>query len=185
MMYGNHPFAHLYPSEEMLRGFTLDRAKAFHSTNYGAQRAHLFVSGVFDARAVEAAIRSAFGEWAQGPAPTENPPVLASRQQVEVIDRTGSVQSSIWMGVPAADPSNPDWIRMNLPQLGSLPSLLVWGMRDWCFTPECLDRFAAVWPDAEAHRLADVGHWVVEDAPDDAHQLVESFLRRTDAHVRR
>jgi haloalkane dehalogenase len=80
---------------------------------------------------------------------------------------------------------HPTWetlgaIEDRLPELASLPVLLVWGMRDWCFTPECLDRFVAAWPRAEAHRLADVGHWVVEDAPDDAERLVSEFLRRTD-----
>ena len=44
-----------------------------------------------------------------------------------------------------------------------------------------LDRFAAVWLHAEIHRLADVGHWVVEDAPDEAASLLEEFLRRTEA----
>ena len=41
-------------------------------------------------------------------------------------------------------------------------------MRDWCFRPDCLERFEQAWPQAEVHRLADVGHWVVEDAPDEA-----------------
>jgi haloalkane dehalogenase len=81
---------------------------------------------------------------------------------------------------------HPTWntleaIETRLPQLADLPQLLVWGMRDWCFTPECLDRFTQAWPTAEVHRLADVGHWVVEDAPDEAEQVVADFLRRTDA----
>ncbi len=67
-----------------------------------------------------------------------------------------------------------------LPSLADLPATLIWGMRDWCFTPACLDRFAAVWPHATMHRLADAGHWVVEDAPDDTEQLLTDFLARTD-----
>ena len=42
--------------------------------------------------------------------------------------------------------------------------------------PDCLERFVAAWPDAQVHRLADVGHWVVEDAPEDALPIVEKFL---------
>ncbi len=81
---------------------------------------------------------------------------------------------------------HPTWqtlaeIEDRLPTLAGVPAMLVWGMRDWCFTPECLQRFVAAWPGAEVHRLADVGHWVVEDAPDDSQRLVEGFLRRTDA----
>jgi haloalkane dehalogenase len=81
---------------------------------------------------------------------------------------------------------HPTWetlgaIEDRLPELDAMPALLVWGMRDWCFTPACLDRFAAVWPHAEVQRLDDVGHWVVEDAPDEAARLLEDFLRRTDS----
>ena len=79
---------------------------------------------------------------------------------------------------------HPTWqtladIERGLPQLASLPQLLVWGMRDWCFTPECLDKFVEHWPGAEVHRLADVGHWVVEDAPEESQQLLSTWLKRT------
>jgi zinc protease len=72
------------------------------------------VSGVFNAREIEQAIRDAFGSWAEGPAATENPPVITAKQQVDVIDRANSVQSSIWMGLPVADPKNADWVKMNV-----------------------------------------------------------------------
>lgn len=79
-------------------------------------------------------------------------------------------------------PRHPTWhtlgeIEDALPNLNHLPQLLVWGMRDWCFTPACLEKFLSVWPQAEVHRLADVGHWVVEDAPGEASQLLQEFLR--------
>jgi zinc protease len=114
IMYGSHPFANVFPSEEMLRGFTVARVKEFHSKNLGARRARLYVSGVFNAREIEQAIRDAFGSWAEGPAATENPPVITAKQQVDVIDRANSVQSSIWMGLPVADPKNADWVKMNV-----------------------------------------------------------------------
>ena len=80
--------------------------------------------------------------------------------------------------------SHPTWdtlgeIEDGLPSVANLPQLLVWGMQDWCFTPECLERFCAVWPEAEVHRLADVGHWVVEDAPAESAALLGDFLERT------
>jgi cis-3-alkyl-4-acyloxetan-2-one decarboxylase len=70
-------------------------------------------------------------------------------------------------------------IERQLPQLAAVPSCLIWGMRDWCFRHDCLDRFLAAWPGAEAHGLADVGHWVVEDAPEEALGLVKTFVERT------
>ena len=80
--------------------------------------------------------------------------------------------------------NHPTWqtlaeIETELPSLTALPKLLVWGMRDWCFTPACLEKFCDIWPQAEVHRLTDVGHWVVEDAPEDAQRLVGNFLNGT------
>ncbi len=85
--------------------------------------------------------------------------------------------------IPLSD-RHPTWqtlaeIEQGLPQLAALPQLLVWGMRDWCFTPECLDKFLEFWPAAEIHRLADVGHWAVEDAPEESQQLLEKWLQHT------
>jgi cis-3-alkyl-4-acyloxetan-2-one decarboxylase len=80
-------------------------------------------------------------------------------------------------------PAHPTWqmlakIERDLPKLAELPISLVWGMRDWCFRPDCLERFLAAWPNAEAHRLSDVGHWVVEDAPEESLAILEEFLLR-------
>ncbi len=69
-----------------------------------------------------------------------------------------------------------DSIETQLPSLADRPALLIWGMRDWCFRPDCLDRFIEAWPQAEVHRLSDVGHWVVEDAPEESLAIVEEFL---------
>ena len=69
-------------------------------------------------------------------------------------------------------------IELKLPTLADRPSCLIWGMRDWCFRPDCLDRFVEAWPRTEVHRLADVGHWVVEDAPEESMAIVESFLAK-------
>lgn len=67
-------------------------------------------------------------------------------------------------------------IEKGLPQLADRPIQLIWGMRDWCFRPECLDRFLAVFPQADVHRLADAGHYVLEDAHERIVPLVDRFL---------
>ena len=78
-------------------------------------------------------------------------------------------------------PNHPTWstlaeIEAGLPSLAIRPACLIWGMQDWCFTPSCLDRFVNIWPEAVVHRLDDVGHWVVEDAPERALQFTQAFL---------
>jgi cis-3-alkyl-4-acyloxetan-2-one decarboxylase len=82
-------------------------------------------------------------------------------------------------------PNDPTWqtlakIESQLPSFADRPAQLVWGMRDWCFRPDCLERFEQAWPHAEVHRLADVGHWVVEDAAQEVLPLVQQFLVGTD-----
>ena len=66
-----------------------------------------------------------------------------------------------------------------LPSLADIPSLLVWGMQDWCFRPECLRRFQQVWPDAQSVEIADAGHYVIEDAPEQTIDAIAGFLFAT------
>jgi cis-3-alkyl-4-acyloxetan-2-one decarboxylase len=76
---------------------------------------------------------------------------------------------------------HPTWkalerIERQLPTLAAMPKVLIWGEQDWCFTTACLDRFLLDWPAARVCRLSDVGHWVVEDAPEDAERCLAEFL---------
>ncbi len=81
-------------------------------------------------------------------------------------------------------PRHPTWqtlerIESELPALAGLPIKLIWGMKDWCFRPECLERFVKHWPQAEVHRFTDSGHYVVEDAHERIVPLMEAFLERS------
>ncbi len=78
-------------------------------------------------------------------------------------------------------PSHPTYATLNaieasLPRFRAAPICLIWGMRDWVFTPEFLNRFLQSLPDAEVHRLADAGHYVMEDAHEQVIPLVKAFL---------
>ena len=65
-----------------------------------------------------------------------------------------------------------------LPKLASLPIQIHWGMRDWCFTAECLRRFEHEFPNAEVRRHEQAGHYVVEDAIDEIVSTMREFLKR-------
>ncbi len=67
-------------------------------------------------------------------------------------------------------------VELGLPQFRQHPVCLIWGMQDWCFTPWFLDRFLEFFPQAESHRLADAGHYVVEDAHERIVPIIETFL---------
>jgi cis-3-alkyl-4-acyloxetan-2-one decarboxylase len=78
---------------------------------------------------------------------------------------------------------HPTWQRLEeieagLRTLATRPVQMIWGMRDWCFRPSCLDRLLESFPQAEVHRLADAGHYVVEDAYERIVPLVVDFLQR-------
>ena len=80
-------------------------------------------------------------------------------------------------------PRHPTWqvlaeIERRLPTLADRPCQLIWGMRDWCFRPLCLERLQRIFPQAEVHRIADAGHYVIEDAHEKIIPWVRDFLQR-------
>ena len=54
---------------------------------------------------------------------------------------------------------------------------LIWGMLDWCFSPEYLKRFLQFFPEAEVHRLEKAHHLLLEDAPEEVAAALETFLK--------
>lgn len=114
LLYSDHPYGRLFPSEEMLKGFTIEQVRAFYATNFGAARAHLYAAGRFDAKAMETAIRTAFSGWKRGSAPSVNLPKPKTEHRLETVDRPGAVQSTIYLGMPVADPSSPDWVALGV-----------------------------------------------------------------------
>jgi predicted Zn-dependent peptidase len=114
IMYGNHPYGRVFPTERMLQGFGIRQVRDFHAANFGARRAHLYVAGVFDAAATEAAIRQAFGTWKAGPAAQRSPPKPRTTRSLTLIDRPGAVQSTILLGLPVPDPVQPDYLALEV-----------------------------------------------------------------------
>ncbi|MFW6171269.1 MAG: alpha/beta fold hydrolase [Planctomycetota bacterium] len=82
-----------------------------------------------------------------------------------------------------ASPRHPTWQTLAdmaeaLVELADWPVQLIWGMRDWCFRPDCLDRFLDLFPEAEVYRLDNASHYVVEDAPEQVIACMDTFLKR-------
>ena len=86
-------------------------------------------------------------------------------------------------------PSHPTYrvlesLEKSLASLRELPAQLIWGMKDWCFTPECLKRFQTLFPQARTLEIPTAGHYVVEDAPGSVLEETRDFLAtRVDPHV--
>lgn len=78
-------------------------------------------------------------------------------------------------------PSQRTWQRLEeieagLARLKSHPVKLVWGMKDWCFRPECLRKFQELIPHATVCELQNAGHYIVEDERETVIEEVMSFL---------
>ncbi|QDU97303.1 alpha/beta fold hydrolase [Lignipirellula cremea] len=69
-------------------------------------------------------------------------------------------------------------IEAGLPSLNDRPTMMIWGMKDWCFRPECLERLLLSFPQAETDRIDDAGHYVIEDATERVIEDVARFLER-------
>jgi len=68
-------------------------------------------------------------------------------------------------------PSHPSYATLEkidggLSALADKPMLICWGDDDFCFTPTFRAEWERRFPDATVHAWTDVGHYVMEDAPD-------------------
>ena len=67
--------------------------------------------------------------------------------------------------------SHPSYSRLlqieeKLHVLQNHPMVLCWGEKDFCFTPKFRQKWEAFFPKATSHPWSDVGHYVMEDAPE-------------------
>lgn len=113
-LYGDHPYGRAFPSEAMLGGYTIEQVRGFYGRAFGAARAHLYVVGVYDAAAVERAVREAFGGWTRGSAPAVKPPAPKSARTVTLLDRPAAVQSTLMLGLPTPGPTSKDFTALQV-----------------------------------------------------------------------
>jgi predicted Zn-dependent peptidase len=114
LLFPNHPYGRAYPTEAQLAAYKIEDIQRFWRENFGAARTHLYIAGKFDRAAIDRAVDAAFADWPAGPAPLMNPPVGVKKAQVKLIDRPGAPQSTILMGLPVIDPSNPDFLTASI-----------------------------------------------------------------------
>jgi predicted Zn-dependent peptidase len=114
-IYGDHPYGRLFPTEEMLQGYTIEQVRAFHRARYAPGASRLYVAGAFDATALERAIREAFGAWQGDKASVAvQPPDSRPQRRFALIDRPGAPQSTLYLGLRVPDPSSADWVALQV-----------------------------------------------------------------------
>jgi zinc protease len=113
-LYPNHPYGRVFPTEQMIQGYAIEDVQKFYKDNFGAARTHVYVAGKFDAAAMKKAITDAFSPWQHGPDPLIDIPKPVTKHDLELIDRPGAVQSTLYIGLPTIDPSNQDYIPLQV-----------------------------------------------------------------------
>ena len=71
-----------------------------------------------------------------------------------------------------------DRVDKAIKQFSNIPMLVCWGMKDFVFDNYFLKEWEKRFPDAKFHRFEDVGHYILEDAPEDVIPLVKQFLQK-------
>ncbi len=110
-VYGSHPYHVVTATRETIGKTTPALLGAEHARRFRPDQALLVVAGDLDESVVNASIVRAFGAWKNAGAPL--PPVPASPpargREFLLVDRPGSVQSTVVSGRPGPGVSDPDW----------------------------------------------------------------------------
>jgi len=110
LVYPDHPYGRLYPTGAMINSYSIDDIRTFYSKNFGAARTHVYIAGKFDSATMRKAVTDAFTKWPHGPEPQIDVPKPSTGKAFELTDKPGAVQSTVYVGLPVLDPSNPDYV---------------------------------------------------------------------------
>jgi zinc protease len=108
ILYPDHAYGRILPTAESIQKLTIDDAKKFYADNIGAARAHLYVAGRFNTATMKKAIAEGFGDWGRGQGPAVDVPKVKAQRVLDVTDRPGAAQSTLFVGLPVADASSVD-----------------------------------------------------------------------------
>jgi zinc protease len=100
---------------ESVGSLTLENVQAHHQTHYLPGRTHLIVAGAFDPDAVMHAAETRFGDWqGTGPGHREIVPRAAGGRRIVLVDRPGSVQSELRVGLIGITRLDPRFYKVNV-----------------------------------------------------------------------
>lgn len=111
-LYPDHPYGRIYPTEDMINSYDKSKVENFYNNNFGAQRTHIYVSGVFNESKLDDAVNKYFSQWNKGPEVFLNIPETVAKKKLEIIDRKDAPQSTLYLGLPVVGPSDPDYIKL-------------------------------------------------------------------------
>jgi predicted Zn-dependent peptidase len=115
-IFGAHPYGHTEPTVDAINSVSEEMLRAEHAKRFRPDRSLLVITGrIKEADAMKLA-QQAFGDWkAQGQALAETPAAPASAKPVRILlERNGSVQSTLRLGSPGIAATAADQIPLRL-----------------------------------------------------------------------
>jgi predicted Zn-dependent peptidase len=117
-MFGSHPYAVQTPSPEDVKAVEPETLRALHAERLHPAGATLVLVGDFDSDRVLDLAGTAMSTWDGGGKPVELPPAPPLVPgPVALVDRPGSVQSSMRLALPAVPRTHPDHAALQLANL--------------------------------------------------------------------
>lgn len=110
-VYGEHPGGLLVPTEAVIKSLTSADLAAFHAARYRPNNAFLIAYGDITLKDLVARLEKSFGDWQKADVGrvTLSPPKAPEKRRVLLVDRPGSVQTSLWMGAMGIERNNEDY----------------------------------------------------------------------------
>ncbi|MGI4719291.1 MAG: M16 family metallopeptidase [Janthinobacterium lividum] len=115
-VYGDHPYARTTPTVEAINAVTQDLLRSEHAKRIRPDRALLVITGAIKEGDAMKLAQQAFGDWqASGPALPETAAAPAAAAPARILlQRDGSVQSTLRLGSPGIAASAQDQIPLRL-----------------------------------------------------------------------
>jgi zinc protease len=115
-VYGEHPYGHVQPTVASINGSSVDLLRTAHARRFRPDRSLLVIAGRIDVGTAMQLAQAAFGDWqARGPALPETPAARSAAAPVRLLlERPGSVQSTLRLGRPGIPASSADLVPLRL-----------------------------------------------------------------------
>jgi zinc protease len=115
VVFGMHPYAIVAPTPASVKAITRKDLEDYHSHLYLPNEAVLVVVGDFDEQKLKDLVKAKFGsDWKPGTLPTASMPTLPKQhgRHIYLVNRPGSVQTSLRLGNVAISKKDPDFFSM-------------------------------------------------------------------------
>jgi zinc protease len=115
-VYGDHPYGHTQPTAPAIESATRAMMQAEHARRFRPELSLLVIAGRIDAAQALKLAEAAFGDWrGQGEATPEiAAPATEARPVRVLLQRDGSVQSTLRLGRPGIAATSPDYVPLRL-----------------------------------------------------------------------